>query len=109
VARLFRAISFAERVHATNHLRELGGIGDTVANLEVAIGGENYMKDKINLAEAWQLAIQREQEARDFYEEMAGMVEDSALKNLFAHLIEQEENHKQLLEEEYEKMFTPEN
>jgi len=42
VARLFRAISFAERVHATNHLRELGDIGDTVANLEVAIGGENY-------------------------------------------------------------------
>jgi rubrerythrin len=42
VARLFRAISFAERVHATNHLRELGGIGDTAANLEVAIGGENY-------------------------------------------------------------------
>ncbi|HID61864.1 MAG TPA: rubrerythrin family protein [Anaerolineae bacterium] len=42
VARLFRAISFAERVHATNHLRELGGIGDTVANLDAAIGGENY-------------------------------------------------------------------
>jgi rubrerythrin len=42
VARLFRAISFAEQVHATNHLRELGGIGDTVANLEAAIGGENY-------------------------------------------------------------------
>jgi len=33
VARLFRAISYAERVHATNHLRELGGIGDTTANL----------------------------------------------------------------------------
>ena len=42
VARLFRAISFAERLHATNHLRELGDIGDTVSNLEVAIGGENY-------------------------------------------------------------------
>ena len=42
VARLFRAISFAERVHATNHLRELGGIGETAANLGVAIGGENY-------------------------------------------------------------------
>lgn len=42
VARLFRAISYAERVHATNHLRELGGIGDTVANLEVAFNGENY-------------------------------------------------------------------
>ncbi len=42
VARLFRAISYAERVHATNHLRELGRIGDTVANLEVAFNGENY-------------------------------------------------------------------
>ena len=42
VARLFRAISFAERVHATNHLRELGDIGDTVANLEEAIAGESY-------------------------------------------------------------------
>ena len=42
VARLFRAISYAERVHATNHLRELNGIGDTAANLEVAYGGENY-------------------------------------------------------------------
>jgi len=42
VARLFRAISFAERVHATNHLRELGGIGDTTANLETAAAGENY-------------------------------------------------------------------
>jgi rubrerythrin len=67
------------------------------------------VKDKIRLEEAWRLAIQREQEARDFYEEMAGMVEDSALKNLFVHLIEQEKKHKQLLEEEYEKMFTPEN
>ena len=63
------------------------------------------MKDKIKLEEAWRLAIQREQEARDFYAEMADMVEDSALKNLFAHLIEQEENHKQLLEDEYDKMF----
>jgi rubrerythrin len=42
VARLFRAISFAERVHATNHLRELGDIGDTVANLGTAMKGENY-------------------------------------------------------------------
>ncbi len=42
VARLFEAIAFAERVHATNHLRALGGIGDTVANLDAAIGGENH-------------------------------------------------------------------
>lgn len=42
VARLFRAIAYAEQVHATNHLRELGGIGDTAANLAAAMGGENY-------------------------------------------------------------------
>jgi len=42
VARLFRAISYAELVHAANHLRQLGGIGDTAANLGKAIGGENY-------------------------------------------------------------------
>lgn len=42
VARLFRAIAYAEQVHATNHLRELGGIGDTVANLAAAIEGENH-------------------------------------------------------------------
>lgn len=67
------------------------------------------MKDKIKLEEAWRLAIQREQEARDFYAEMSDMVEDSALKSLFAHLIEQEENHKRLLEKEYEKMFAADN
>ena len=42
VARLFRAISYAERVHATNHLRELGSIGDTAANLKAAGAGETY-------------------------------------------------------------------
>lgn len=42
IARLFQAISYAEQVHATNHLVELGGIGDTVANLDTAIGGENF-------------------------------------------------------------------
>ena len=54
------------------------------------------MEEKMKLEEAWRLAIEREQEARDFYAEMAEMIEDSALKNLFAFLIKQEENHKQL-------------
>jgi len=42
VARLFRAISYAEQVHATNHFRTLGNIGRAVANLEAAIAGETY-------------------------------------------------------------------
>jgi len=42
IARLFRANSYAEQVHATNHLRTLGGIGKTAENLEGAISGENF-------------------------------------------------------------------
>jgi len=42
VARLFRAIAFAEQVHATNHLRELGDIKKTVENLQKGIDGETY-------------------------------------------------------------------
>lgn len=42
VARLFRANSFAEQVHATNHLRALGGIKPTLENLKEAEGGENF-------------------------------------------------------------------
>jgi rubrerythrin len=47
VARLFRAISYAEEVHATNHLRELGLIGGTADNLAAAIGGENFEVDEM--------------------------------------------------------------
>jgi len=42
VARLFKAISYAEQVHATNHLKQLQGIGTTAENLAAAIGGENF-------------------------------------------------------------------
>lgn len=40
--RLFRAVAYAEQVHAFNHLKALGEIGTTVENLEEAIGGENF-------------------------------------------------------------------
>jgi len=42
VARLFRANSFAEQVHATNHLRTLSGIGNTSENIKEAIEGETF-------------------------------------------------------------------
>lgn len=41
-ARLFRANSFAEQVHAVNHLRALAGIKTTLENLREAMGGENF-------------------------------------------------------------------
>ena len=42
VARLFRAAAEAETVHAHAHLRVLGGIKDTTANLQAAIEGEGH-------------------------------------------------------------------
>jgi rubrerythrin len=42
VARLFRATSFAEQVHAVNHLRTLEGINKTGENLQTAMDGENF-------------------------------------------------------------------
>lgn len=41
VARLFRAASYSEQIHAMNHLRALG-VGKTLANLEAALAGETY-------------------------------------------------------------------
>jgi rubrerythrin len=42
IARLFRAISFAERVHAANHLNALNGVNLTLDNLDIAIDGETF-------------------------------------------------------------------
>jgi rubrerythrin len=47
IAKLFRAISYAERVHATNHLKALGGLVGTGDNLQTAIDGENYEVDEM--------------------------------------------------------------
>jgi len=42
VAKLFRAIAFAELVHARNHYRALGHISTTAENLESARRGEEF-------------------------------------------------------------------
>ena len=42
VAKLYRAAAAAETVHAHTHLRNAGGINDTVANLKDAIAGESH-------------------------------------------------------------------
>jgi len=42
IARLFKAIAFAEQVHATNHYRELEGINASPQNLQAAIDGETW-------------------------------------------------------------------
>lgn len=47
VARLFRAIAYAEQVHATNHYSVLGMIRGSPDNLQVAIDGETYEVDEM--------------------------------------------------------------
>lgn len=42
IARLFKAISHAERVHATNHFNALSLVRDSSDNLQAAIDGETY-------------------------------------------------------------------
>ena len=47
VARLFRAISFAETRHARNHLRVMKGINSTADNLAAAFAGESFEIDEM--------------------------------------------------------------
>jgi rubrerythrin len=42
VARLFKANSHAEEIHAKSHFRTLGGIGKTADNLAAAVAGETF-------------------------------------------------------------------
>lgn len=42
VARLFQAASYAEQIHASNHLKALDGVQGTAANLGEALGGETF-------------------------------------------------------------------
>ncbi|NJE41922.1 rubrerythrin family protein [Thermococcus sp. GR6] len=42
IAKLFRAIAYAEFVHAKNHFIALGKLGKTPENLQEAINGETY-------------------------------------------------------------------
>jgi len=42
IANLFKAISFAELVHASNHYKSLDNVKKTEDNLQECINGENY-------------------------------------------------------------------
>ncbi|MBF0425209.1 MAG: rubrerythrin family protein [Magnetococcales bacterium] len=42
IASLFRAVAEAETIHAHTHLRNLGGVADTLTNLREAMAGEDY-------------------------------------------------------------------
>jgi rubrerythrin len=72
VARLFRANSYAEQIHATNHLRTMNGIGETAANLQSAIEGETF-----EVAEMYPVYIQV---AKEQQEKLASIWFNAALQ-----------------------------
>ncbi|MGF7400353.1 rubrerythrin family protein [Thermoanaerobacterium thermosaccharolyticum] len=77
IAKLFRAISYAELVHATNHYRTLGEVKDTVANLDKAIAGETF----------------EEEEMYPAYKAVADLQEEKAADRSFNYALEAEKIH----------------
>jgi len=74
IARLFRAASDAETVHARNHLRVMQGINSTDDNLKAAIGGENYEFTKMYPEFMKQADAEGNQKAKDSFD-LANKVE----------------------------------
>jgi len=64
VSRLFEAIAYAERVHATNHYRALSGIKKSADNLQTAIDGETYEVDEMYPAFLAVAELQEEKQAK---------------------------------------------
>ena len=74
IAKLFRAASDAETVHARNHLRVMQGIKSTEENLKAAIGGENYEFTKMYPEFMKQADAEGNQKAKDSFD-LANKVE----------------------------------
>lgn len=64
VARLFRAVAYAESTHARNHLSVLGRIGTTKENLKAAWGGETFEIDEMYPAYAAVAKLQENKSAQ---------------------------------------------
>ncbi len=89
IARLFEAISYAEQVHATTHLRTLGEVGDTAKNVEGALGGETFeieqmypaydavakLQDEARASRSINYALEAEKQHQALYLETGGLLE----------------------------------
>lgn len=64
IGNLFRAIAHAELVHATSHLKVLGGIQSTAENLAEAMGGEDFEVGEMYAAYLAVAELQEEKQAR---------------------------------------------
>ena len=74
VAKLFRAAAEAETVHALNHLRTMGEIKSTTANLEAAFAGETFEFQKM-YPEYLKVAVQEDNKQAGWSFDVANKVE----------------------------------
>jgi rubrerythrin len=87
IAKLFRAISFAETRHARNHLRVMGGIASTADNLQTAFDGESFEVDEMYPA----------------YQEIALAQENAQAKRSIRFALKAEMDHKRMYGEARER------
>jgi len=87
IAKLFRAISFAETRHARNHLRVMGGIASTADNLKTAFDGESFEVDEMYPA----------------YREIAVTQENAQAKRSIRFALKAEMDHKWMYEQARER------
>ncbi len=90
IARLFRAASFSEQMHATAHLRALSGVGTTAQNLKAAFGGESFEVNEMYAA----------------YIEVAKLQEEKAALNSMTRAMEAEKVHAKLYAEAEQALET---
>lgn len=82
LARLFRAVAHAELVHAKNHLKALGEVGESADNLGKAISGESFEIDEMYPA----------------YEAIARLQDEKTALRAIKWAVEAERQHKELFE-----------
>ena len=80
IARLFRAIAYAEEVHATNHAKNLEYISKTAENLQTAIDGETFEVEEMYPA----------------YDAIANLQEEDGAHRSIHYALEAEKIHAQL-------------
>ena len=71
IAKIFEETAENEKRHAKDHLQMLNGIGDTIANLKEAIGGEDYEVQSMYPGFAKDAEEEGETEAANLFKQIA--------------------------------------
>ncbi len=99
IAKLFRAAAEAEAIHALNHLKIMGELKETAANLDAALSGETF-EFKEMYPKYLEIAKHEGNKLAAWSFDVANKVEQIHA-NLYAKAIEALKNNKALAETDY--------